>query len=157
MVPWFVEYNPDRNKNLYSGIVIDSVLEKYWLIIGLTKNLGELITYDFTMPDGPKCGDIQNTCGRALCECDKQFATEHNEHKDVYNQDFSYIISGFNSQEICRECILLWTVLWIRWILFFERNVMVISLNSLIFLSQKVHLIILGLPSFNLVDLTVLD
>ena len=65
--------------------------------------IGELILYDFSMPDGPVCHDDAGTCGRALCECDRQFAQAHSAQINVYNQNFNHIFAQFSPEEICRK------------------------------------------------------
>ena len=40
--------------------------------------IGEFVEYDLRITGkGPQCRDEEGTCGRALCECDKQFAQNH--------------------------------------------------------------------------------
>lgn len=51
--------------------------------------IGEFIQYRFGYAQGDiKCRDKGNTCERALCECDAQFARDHVAKKDVFDPSF---------------------------------------------------------------------
>jgi len=63
--------------------------------------IGEFVKYKFGIGNnGPVCRDDAGTCGRALCECDKQFAKNHVAVKDVFNQDYHmfWTTTGFDNQ-----------------------------------------------------------
>jgi len=51
--------------------------------------VGELVQYRYGQTNnGLKCRDDANTCERALCECDAQFARDHAKAEEVF--DFRY-------------------------------------------------------------------
>jgi len=51
--------------------------------------LPEMVKYTWkTVLNVPTCLNPTNSCDRALCECDKKFAKEHAEQKDIYDDKF---------------------------------------------------------------------
>lgn len=51
--------------------------------------IGEFVQYKYGYRQGEvQCRDRANTCDRALCECDAQFAKAHNAVKDVFTNEY---------------------------------------------------------------------
>jgi len=66
--------------------------------------IGEFVKYSYGQKNGDKfCKDSANTCDRALCECDLQFAKNHVGQKDVFNADYHlfWTTTGFNPDDSC--------------------------------------------------------
>lgn len=64
----------------------------------------EKIRYEYADDgeDGAYCTNREGSCARALCECDHEFAFQHNSRKDTYNSNFSHYYGGFNAA-VCRK------------------------------------------------------
>ena len=66
---------------------------------------GEFIHYTYTTNErGMVCQDSPNTCERALCRCDLDFAYTHSTSIGSYNNVFSLIFGRFEAEKICRKC-----------------------------------------------------
>lgn len=66
--------------------------------------IGEFVRYGMAVSSGsPVCNDSADSCGRALCECDKKFAQEHVGAIDVYTDDYHRFYSSpeFDSDAMC--------------------------------------------------------
>ena len=51
--------------------------------------IGEFVQYRYGYRQGEvACRDPANSCDRALCECDAQFAKAHNAAKDVFTNEY---------------------------------------------------------------------
>ena len=51
--------------------------------------IGEFIQYNFSLKNNNvQCKNNPNSCERALCECDAQFARDHVAKKDVFATSF---------------------------------------------------------------------
>jgi len=54
--------------------------------------LNEFKEYDFGIHAGQAvCNNEKNTCERAICECDRQFAIEHSNKEHLYDMSYSHI------------------------------------------------------------------
>jgi len=63
--------------------------------------IGEFIKYKFKKIAGAlTCRNSENTCERALCECDKQFAANHVAQKDVFDEQYHMFWSTNNGGEM---------------------------------------------------------
>ena len=88
MEAWMEHYNPsfDKRDLYYMGKgrpvdEIDSVCQKYKQCLKCARNefsdscMNEFVFYGVAMNGNqPQCTDEAGTCGRKLCECDKEFA-----------------------------------------------------------------------------------
>lgn len=66
--------------------------------------IGEFKRYRYGEKNGDKfCKDTPDTCKRALCECDLQFAKEHVRTKDVFDDKYHmfWSVSGWEPKEQC--------------------------------------------------------
>merc|ERR1711953_334 len=68
--------------------------------------IGEFVEYGLRWnrnSGAPVCKDAEGSCGRALCECDRQFAINHVAKKDVFNIDYHmfWTTTGFDSNIQC--------------------------------------------------------
>ena len=51
--------------------------------------IGEFVQYKFTLKNNAvQCKNNPNSCERALCECDAQFARDHVVKKDVFDPQY---------------------------------------------------------------------
>lgn len=60
--------------------------------------IGELVQYQYghTNKNGLKCQDDANTCERALCECDAQFARDHAKAEEVFDLKYHSFYASEN-------------------------------------------------------------
>jgi len=59
--------------------------------------IGEFVKYKFSIKNnGPVCRDEENSCGRALCECDAQFAANHVGQKHHFKEQYHMFWSTNN-------------------------------------------------------------
>lgn len=66
--------------------------------------IGEFVKYKYGQTGGEKiCENNVDTCKRAICECDLQFAKNHVETKQYFNRDFHFFHSqtGWNPEADC--------------------------------------------------------
>ena len=51
--------------------------------------IGEFVQYNFSLKNNDvQCKNNPNSCERALCECDAQFARDHVAKKDVFDPQY---------------------------------------------------------------------
>merc|ERR1712113_509984 len=68
--------------------------------------IGEFVQYKYGIKGGQvKCRNKENSCDRALCECDRQFAIVHNAAKQVYTNDYHSFWSelGWDPEGQCQK------------------------------------------------------
>jgi len=68
--------------------------------------IGEFVKYKYGEKNNEKfCRNAEDTCDRALCECDLQFAKNHVGAKDVFNEDYhmfwSTLPGGWEPKDNC--------------------------------------------------------
>lgn len=66
--------------------------------------IGEFVRYKYGQKNGDKfCKESPGSCGRALCECDLQFAKNHVSVAHHYSDDYHMFWSqtGWNPEENC--------------------------------------------------------
>ena len=68
--------------------------------------IGEFVQYKYGIKGGQvKCRNKDNSCDRALCECDRQFAIAHASARQVYTNDYHAFWSelGWDPEGQCQK------------------------------------------------------
>ncbi|CBY13147.1 unnamed protein product [Oikopleura dioica] len=117
MEAWMEHYNPsfDKRDLYYMGKgrpvdEIDSVCLKYKQCLKCARNefsdscMNEFVFYGVAMNGNqPQCTDEAGTCGRKLCDCDKEFAKTVVDEMPVHNFGYHYFNTDFDRESVCRE------------------------------------------------------